>query len=390
MFKSVLVIMTLLLAISGEGTQYEVSFFGEGLGPVEEISLCADEYSLYLAYIPPDSSDTVVVKLSPELQELGSVRIENFASPCIKVYNKKIYLAGIRNEQIIVHVLSDELEFLDDFTMEVEEPVDVYILPGKEGILLSYAHRFLEDNLLRQDVFLKKVDFSFREKAATRLTSWEYWEDPSIAVYGDTILLCYANAPLVSFLDRHVVITTLNWDLETLGEVRYPAAVSEDVPKRNVVQPEITALDDGVLLLFRVTDRDFSFTQLTWEGVATVIPGNIGGLPVSDELAMGDEIAITSDSQEQYQPAAVSAFGKVYFAYAVSEKEVKNLHIICADTVDELKVEPPPWWQNQVYQIAGIALVIGIGVILLGIMKRSKFKKKKKEKKEKGKKKSRK
>lgn len=402
MFKSVLLtIVLLVLAVPGEGTQpqYDISFVGEDVGPIKDVSLCVNDHSLYLAYTPPDTADTVCVKLSPELEELQSIKLDDFASPCIKSFENRVYLAGITGEQIVIHVLSDDLEFLEDFRIEIEEPVDVYILPHKEGILLSYAHRFLEDALLRQDVFVKQLDFSFNEISETRLTNWDYWEDPCLATYKDSIFVSYANAPLVSFLDRHIVITQLTWSLENVGTIRYPqsAVTEDDVPARNCVQPEMTVTDDGVLLLFRVTDRNYSYSKFTWEGMVTVVPGNIHSVLIRDELEPGTEMAITSDRREQYQPAAVSAFGKIYCAYTVTIKETKKLQIISADTPETLKVEPPPWWEEHFSWVIGlgIGLVIVTSVVILGLSrlrlkksrkKKERRKKKKKEEKEKEKK----
>lgn len=275
---------------------------------------------------------------------------------------------------------SADLEYLRDFTLSVEEPTHVYIYPYKEGILLSYVHRFLEDGLLRQDVFVRNFDFSFNQTGEARLTGWDFWQDPCLVVYNTDIILSYANAPLYGFLDRHVVVTRLNKDLEVIEEIRYPKDASE---KKNVTQPEMAVVNEGVVLFFRVTDQHFFYKKFTWEGMVTVLPGNIHAVQLADDLTIEKEVAITEDNTEEYAPSAVSAFGRVYFAHCVSEKGGKTLQVFYADTLEGLKVEPP---QEQPYWI--VALVVAVILIVLAglVLRRSKTKKEKREKKTKKKK----
>ncbi|KYK30478.1 MAG: hypothetical protein AYK19_18285 [Theionarchaea archaeon DG-70-1] len=371
-----LVSMLLVLPLQGQGEVYRVTFEGEGLAPIDTISLSASSDSLYMAYTPPDTVDTVVVELSPELSELASMRIEGLVSPCVKVYNNNVYLAGIQGEKIVIRVYSGDLEFVEDFEIAVEEPTHVYILPYKEGILLSYVHRFLEDGLLRQDVFVKKVDFSFNEIGEARLTGWDFWQDPCIAVYGDNIIVSYANAPLYGFLDRHAVVALLSKDLEGVGMIRYPKDAAEG---RNVTQPEIAVLDDGIVLFCRVTDQSFSYSKFTWEGMVTVLPGNIRAVKLKDDLVVEKEVFITEDFTEEYAPSAVSAFGRIYFAYCVSEKTGKSLEVFYADTLEGLTVEPPQEWPYWV--VIPVAIVLVVLAVL--VKKRSKAKKEKKTQKRK-------
>lgn len=385
MNKPLLVLFALILvSLQGEPL-YEVSFTGEGLAPIQYISLSADNSALYLAYMPPDSPDTVVTVLSPELVEVTSMRREEFKSPYIRAYNDRVYLAGIENENIIVEVYTTSLEFVRDFQITVEEPTCVCVYPYEEGFLLAYAHRFLEDNLLHQDVFIKKVDSSFNVTAEGRLTYWDYWEDPSLAVYDGRIFASYANAPLYGFLDRHVVVTELNDNLEEVTKIRYPKDATEEL---NVVSPELAVLNDALILLYRVTDRTFFFTRYTWEGQIIVIPGNVRAVELTGDLMVEKEIFITQDYKEEYEPAAVSAFGKVYFAYSFNEENVMKLQVISAGSVEGLEMEkgePPP--QIPYTVIAGVILVIFFVVLFSLIVGFPKLRRKSKKKKEKPKKK---
>lgn len=379
MFKLMLVTVMLFLVTVEGGAPYEASFTGGDAAPIKGVSLCADENSLYLAYISPDSDSTVIVKLSPELEEIRNIRVEGLHSPCVKAFGGSVYLAGIKEESIVVQVFSSELEPVKDFEMKVEEPTYVYILPYEEGILLSYVHRFLEDNLLHQDVFVRKVDFSFTQLAEVRLTSWDYWEDPSLAVYGDSILVAYGNAPIVPILDRHVVITRLNLNLEKVGEVRYPAEANvEDGTSRNVVQPDIVALDDGALLLFRVTDRTFSYSKFTWKGSVTFVPGNIQGVKFTEDLTAGEGVTISHDYLEHYYPAAVHAFGRLYLAHSIKEETSKKVQVIYADSVENVKVEPPPSSRGYVY---GTVFVVAAAALILVVVGLKSGKKQKKSRK---------
>ncbi|KYK37293.1 MAG: hypothetical protein AYK18_10395 [Theionarchaea archaeon DG-70] len=384
MYKMIVMIALLLVAVQGD-TFYEIDFPGEELAPIDDVSLCADGKSVYVAYTPPDAADTVVTKLGIDLEELESIRLEGVISPCIKVFDNTMYLVGISGEQIVIKVLTSDLEVITDFTMEIEEPTHVYILPYEEGILLSYVHRFLENDLLRQDVFVKKLDFSFNQLAEARLTNWDYWEDPCLAVYNESILVCYANAPLISILDRHLVIVKLDMDLEKIEEVRHPrqAAMEGDMPiGKTVIQPDMVKVDEGVVILYRIADHNFTTSKWTWQGFTTIVPGNIRGVHITESLEIGEEITISKDFREHYQPAAVSAFGRVYFAHAISEKEVKKLQIISAETFYDLKVEPPSWWETHQYRIAaGTVVGIVVVVVIVEVLKRLVTEKRKEEKK---------
>ncbi|MBU7046778.1 MAG: hypothetical protein HXS54_10110 [Theionarchaea archaeon] len=374
MFKSLLILFTLLLSLTEGGVGYEVSFIGGDLGPVRDISVTALD-GLYLAYTPPDENATVVVSLSQELQERSSIRIDGLISPCIKAYHDMVYLTGIENEDIVILGFNENLEMVKDFRFSVEEPTHVYIFPYKEGILLSYVHRFLEDGLLRQDVFLKKLDFSFNELTEVRLTNWDYWEDPCIVVNQGLVFVSYAIAPLYGFLDRHVVITVLDSNLEVVGSIRYPKDASEG---KNVVQPDMAVVDEGVTLFCRMTDLDFSYTRFTWEGKVQVIPGNIQALKINKDLAIEKEFAITSDYEEHYEPCGVAAFGRIYFAYSVDEEGMKKVQVIYAETMDQLKIEPP---QEKSYTWVVIGVVV-IGLVVVGlIVNRLRGKKAKKKRK---------
>ncbi len=364
----------MLMTLQGEGLVYRASFAGEELAPIEDISLSADNESLYLAYTPPDSAATVVATLSPELEEINTVRMDGLISPCIKAYNDHVYLACIQGEEIVLRVLSRNLVVMKDFRISVEEPTDVYILPYKEGILLAYVHRFLEEDLLHQDVFLKKLDFSFNEIAETRLTYWDYWEDPCMAMYENSIFVSSANAPLYGFLDRHLIIVQLNENLEALGQIRYPKDASE---WRNITQPDMIAVEDGVVLFFRMTDRNYSYKMFTWQGSVTVVPGNIRTIEIAEDLTIQAEAAVSEDYIEEYTPTAVSAFGRVYLGYCATEKEGVSLQILCADTVEGLKIQPPPQKSYWIY-MPFVMIILAAAVILI-VMRRLKPKKKKKK-----------
>jgi hypothetical protein len=380
MFKVIVIFIPLLLFASQiEGAGYEVAVTGEDIGIMKDVSLCAGDHSLYLAYVPPDQSATAVVELSPELAELNKIQIDGLTSPCIRVYDGKVYLAGIKNEEIILQVFTGALELERDHKITVEEPVNVYILPYENGILVSYAHRFLEDNLLRQDIFVKKFNFTFHEVASARLTGWDFWEDPSLAVYKEHIYISFGNDPLVSIFDRHIIITKLDETLETQAEIRYPVMTSDKI---NVTQANLTVLHDKVYLFFRVTDRNYTYSKFTWEGMVTIVPGNINAVNLTEELELGTEIAITDDILEEYDPAAVSAFGKTYFAHVTTDKDKKSLTVLSVDTLEELKekLEPPEGFSY--YWIAGIIVVV-VAVLGYLVVRRSKAKKEEGKKKKK-------
>ena len=372
MFKSLLILFTLLLFLTEGGVGYEVSFIDGDLGPVRDISVTAHD-GLYLAYTPPDENTTVIVALSQELQERSSIRIDGLISPCVKAYHDMVYLAGIENEDIVILGFNENLEMVKDFRFTVEEPTHVYILPYEEGILLSYVHRFLEDGLLRQDVFLKKFDFSFNELTKVRLTNWDYWEDPCIVINNGHIFVSYAIAPLYGFLDRHVIITAMDSNLEVYGKIRYPKDATEG---KNVVQPDMAVVDEGIILFCRMTDLDYSYTQFTWEGRIQVVPGNIQAIKLDSELAIEKEFAITSDYEEHYEPCGVAAFGRIYFAYSVDEGGMKKVKVVYAETMDTLKIEPPE--EKSYTWIVGIVVVIGL--ILAGLVLRQRRRKKAKKK----------
>ncbi|MGD2250010.1 MAG: hypothetical protein PVF58_16515 [Candidatus Methanofastidiosia archaeon] len=361
MLKSMLIVLVVLCAypvvLYAHPDPYRVPFTGEDIAAIEDISLCATDHSIYVAYTPPDAQETVITQLQPDLTEIRTTRL-HIVSPSIKAY-QNIYLAGISGESIVVYVLSHELETIDHFTFEVEEPIDVCILPCEHGLYISYAHRFLEDRLLRQDVFVKKFDFSFSEIATTRLTSWYYWMEPCMTLYNDKIIISYSFTSLQPFLGRYLVITTLDKDLEIIKEVIYPKEHKPDtIVGKNVTQPDITGIDSGILLVFRMTDEDFSTNKLTWEGMQTIVPGNIYAVLLSEDLTIKEEISITKDSKEEYEPTVISAFDRVYLAHYVSTQKKKYLEVVYADTVYELAETFPvqrTWWPY----------LVGAGVIVI-------------------------
>jgi hypothetical protein len=363
MLKSMLIILVVLsahLMVSGaHPAPYQVFFTGEDIAAIEDISLCATDHSIYAAYTPPDTQETVVAQLTPDLAEIRTTRW-NIVSPCIKAYqNQNIYLAGILGESIVVYVLSFELETIDQFTFEVEEPVNVCILPCEHGLFVSYVHRFLEDGLLRQDVFVKKFDFSFSEIASARLTSWFYWMDPCMTMYNDKIVISYSFTSLQPFIGRYLAIVTLDKDLEKVKEVNYPKEQKPGaIVGKNVTQPNITGIDSGILLVFRVTDEDFSTSKLTWKGMMTIVPGNIHAIVLSEDLTIEEEIIITKDSKEEYEPAVISAFDRVYLAHYVSTQKKQYLEVVYADSVHELVESfpaPRTYWPY----------LVGAGVIVI-------------------------
>lgn len=353
--------LIILLVMAAHPGTYQVSFTGEDLAPIEDISLCATDQGIYVAYTPPDTQETVITQLMPDLTEIRTNRL-NIVSPCIKSYKNKIYVAGIAGESITVHVLSFELEHIDQFTFEVEEPVDVYILPTEKGIFISYVHRFLEDGLLRQDVFVKKFDFSFCEVISNRLTSWFAWKSPCMTIHNDKIFIAYSFTSNQPFIGRYFVIATLNENLEKIKEVHYPKEQKPDtVVGRNVIQPDITTIDSDILLIFRVTDENFSTSKLTREGMMTVVPGNVNAVLISEELLVTQEIIITEDYKEEYEPAVVSAFEKVYLAHCVSTKNKQCLEVVYADSAEKLRENFPVPKNYWPYIVGGVILLVLAG-----------------------------
>lgn len=378
------IVILLLLLAAQQG--YIIPFEGEDLAPIREISLSANEHSIYVAYTPPDTEGITIVQLTSDLEEVRTVQVNELTSPSIKAYNDKVYLAGVNpfSEVVVIQEFTDDLTQVREHKIAAEEPVAVSIYVYSEGILLAYIHRFLEDGLLRQDVFVKKLNFSFAEIAENRLTNWDYWEEPCITVYNGIPVVSYSYTSLAPFMGRYIVITTLDSQLEKVTEVQYPKDISltSDNPLgKNVVQPDITVIGSDLVLFFRMTDTEFSATKFTREGTMTVVPGNIRAVVLTEELLVEKEVAITADYKEYYEPAAASAFERVYLAYSMSEETVTTLHIDYAESLDGLKMEP-----SSSYGI-GTGLIIGGGfivvvcaVLFLFVKSRSKSKKGKSKK----------
>lgn len=363
-------IVLLLLLVGG---RYEVFFTGENLAPVKDISLCAGE-NVYLAYSAPDSVATVMVMLTPDLEEIKTLRIENVISPSIRTFNDSVYLAGVRGESIAMKVFSSNLEFTKETAFGVEEPTNVSILPYEGGILLAYVHRFLEHDLLHQDVFVKKLDFSFNELQEIRLTEGGSWEDPSLAICNDNIFVSYGNAPLVPILDRHIVVVKLNSQLEKVGEIRYPATPSdENMPMSGATEAEVLAVQEGILLFYRMNDFEHSYTRLTLKGNVIFVPGNIRAVTLTTDLTVEEEFMLTEDKREHFSPAATSAFGKIYFAQYFTDGDTKKLEVTSSETMEGLKVEPPS--EMKAYYWAGLFVTGVIVVVMIYLGKRKKKKK---------------
>ncbi len=364
------IVLFLLLA----GGRYEVFFTGENLAPVKDISLCAGE-KVYLAYSAPDSVATVVVMLTPELEEIKTLRFENVISPSVRTFNGSVYMAGIRGESIAVKIFSSNLERIRETAFGVEEPTNVSILPYEGGILLAYVHRFLEHDLLHQDVFVKKLDFSLEEIQEVRLTDGGSWEDPSIAICNDDIFVSYGNAPLVPILDRHIVVVKLNPQLEKIAEIRYPATPSdENMPMSGATEAEILAEQDGILLFYRINDFEHSYTKLTLKGNAIFVPGNIRAVTLTTDLTVEGEFILTEDKREHFSPAATSAFGKIYFAQYFIDGDTKKLEVTSSETLEGLKVEPPS--EMKGYYLAGLFVTGVIVAVMIYLRKRKKKSKK--------------
>ncbi len=390
MSKFIVILLLLLAAQQQEG--YTILFEGEDLAPIKEISLSANEHSIYVAYTPPDTEGITIVQLTPDLEEVRTVHVNELTSPSIKTYNDKVYLAAVNafSEVMVIQEFTDDLTQVREHKIAVEEPVDVSICPYSEGIFLAYIHRFLEEGLLRQDVFVKKLDFSFTEIAENRLTNWDYWEEPCITVYNGVPVVSYSYTSLAPFMGRYIVVTTLDSQLEKVTEVHYPKdiSLSRDNPLgKNVVQPDMTVIGSDLVLFFRMTDTEFSTTKFTLGGTVTVVPGNIRAVVLTEELLVEKEVAITADYREYYEPAVSSAFGRVYLAYSMNEDNGTTLHINYEESLDRLKMEPPPSYG------IGIGLLIGIGfiavvcaVLFLVVKSRSKSRSRSKPKKGKSKK----
>lgn len=363
---------------------------GEDLPPIREISLSANEHSIYVAYTPPDKEGTTLLQLTPDLEKVHEVQITELTSPSITVYNNNVYLAGVNafSEVVVIQEFSDDLNLVSELKIAAEEPVAVSIHAHSKGILLAYIHRFLEDGLLRQDVFVKNLDFSFREIAANRLTNWDYWEEPSITMYNGAIVVSYSYTSLSPFMGRYVAVVTLDSHLEKVTEVRYPKemAIDRESPLgKNVVQPGITVIGDDLVLFSRMTDTAFSTSKITLEGTVTVVPGNLRAVILSKELLVEREIAITADYREYFEPAAVSAFGRVYLAYSTSEKTGATLQIDYAESVDGLTIEPPPSYRSGTWLLVGVAIVVCAVLFFAKSRKKLKRSKAGKSKKAKGK-----
>ncbi|MBU6996338.1 MAG: hypothetical protein HXS41_07060 [Theionarchaea archaeon] len=365
MLKFLLAVTVILLGISGG---YQQTFTGEDLAPVKDISLCASSSSIYLAYTPPDSKEITLVQLDSQLNEVCTLSIDDMTSPCIKWYNDAVYLAGIKGEAVVIRVFTDNLELVREFVTPVEEPVDVYILPCEEGIILSYVHRFLEDDLLHQDVFVKKFDFSFTELGSARLTSWDYWEESCLAVVGGNIVVAYSYYPLSAFMSRYVMVALLDSDLNHIAETTYPKdlSISDETPLgRNVVEPDLCVVNSQIILLFRITDQNFSATNLTWEGEVIVVPGNIHAVVLTNDLLVDREVYLTEDYREHFGPCAAYEGEKIYFVQSVKDGSTTTIDVVSAPTLEELKpILEPPQSGVSIYWIAGL----GVGIVFLIVL----------------------
>jgi hypothetical protein len=346
---------------------------------------------MYLAYSPPDTKGIRLVQLDSELNEVRILEIDDMTSPCVKWYDDSVYLAGIKGEALVVRVYTDQLEQVRESVIAAEEPVDVYILPCEEGIFLSYVHRFLEEDLLHQDVFVKKFDFSFTEINSTRLTSWDFWEESSLAVIDGNLVVAYSYYPLSAFMSRYVMVSVLDSDLNKIAEITYPKdlSISNETPLgKNVVEPDLCIVGSQVVLLFRITDQNFSATKLTWEGTVIVVPGNIHAVVLNEDLSIDREVYLTEDYREHFGPCAVYEGGQIYFAQSVKDGSTTTVEVVSAPTLEELKLAlEPPSSGIPVYWVvglgAGIAVLIGL-ILWVRKRKRSSRKSQKKPKSKKG------
>jgi hypothetical protein len=347
--------------------------------------MCAGTEYLFLSYTPPDSTMTRVLKLDADCNRVQSYEIDSFRSPSIGIHDETVYCAGIRDAEILILTFNLDLEKSDEYSLSLEEPVDVCILPTAEGIYLSYVDRYFEEGLLRQDIFMKELDYSFTEIAHNRITFDRFWEEPSLALHHDVLYLAYASSPLMSFLNRHIVLNELDSHLAVQNEKRIPV---ESTPDKNIFQPSLTDTPTGLLLFYRIAGEDFTITKFTWDGVMTVRVGNIHGIALTPHLSWGEEIIVTQDCWEQYTPAVESAFGRVYLSYAETQNKSQHLKIISADTLPQLKQDPPSWWETSNYWlIIPTAILLGLGLVIYLYRahwkKRPGKKNKKKEKKKK-------
>jgi len=382
MTKWIILMITLLMVTAqGEGHSYDIVFEGKDTVAIEDISLAAGTEHLFLAYTPPDSTQTHILILSPELEEVKTQKVESLLSPSIGVYAQTVYLAGIQDTDIVIMRFTEDLEKIDEYSFSLEEPVDVCILPVHDGLYLSFVNRFFEEGLLRQDIFMKKLDYSFTEISHNRITYGSFWEEPSLALFGDTVYLSYASAPLMSFLNRHIVCGALDSHLALNNERRIPVESTAD---KNIFQASLTATDNGLLLFYRISSKDFTISRFTWDGMVTIRVGNIQGISLTPDLELGEDIIVTRDCWEQYTPSALSAFGKIYLSYTEIQSESQHLKIISAQTPQQLKQAPPSWWETSRYWIV-IPTVVVIGaaymIYLYHKSHNSSSKKKKKQKK---------
>jgi hypothetical protein len=362
MARWIILIIALSLLVSQGGRCFlEIKFEGKEIDPVEDISLCASTQYLYLAYTPPDSTTTCIMKLNPDLEELRHIEIDPLLSPDICMHDMTLYLAGIRDTELVIMALTGDLEKIDEHTISLEEPVDVCISPVADGFYLSYVDRYFEEGLLRQDIFIKKLDYAFQEIAQNRITFDSFWEEPNLALCEGTVFLSYANAPIMSFLNRYIVIGEIDSQLHLQNEKRIPVESTAD---RNLTQPSVTATDTELLLFFRESGKDFTISRFTWEGMVTRRIGNIRGVTLTPELERDEDIVVTRDCWEQYTPSALSAFGKIYLSYAEIQKDGQLLKIISADTPHELRQPPPHWWETSPYWII-IPVLLGILIVYI-------------------------
>ncbi|MBU7014488.1 MAG: hypothetical protein HXS52_07625 [Theionarchaea archaeon] len=365
MLKLLLTVTMILLGFSGG---YQLTFTGEDLPPVKDISLCASNDSIYLAYSPPDTEGITLVQLDTRLNEVRTLEVDDMTSPCVKWYKDSIYLAGIKGEAIVVRVFTDQLELVREFVTPVEEPVDVNILPSDEGIFLSYVHRFLEDDLLHQDVFVKKFDFSFTELSSARLTSWDFWEESCLAAIEGKLVVAYSYYPLSAFMSRYVMVAVLDSDLNKIAEISHPKdlSITDETPLgRNVIEPDLCTMDSQIVLLFRITDQNFSGTKLTLEGKIIVVPGNVHAVILTEDLLIDREVILTEDYREQFGPCAVYTGDQIYFAQSVKDGSTTTIEVVSASTLEDLKLALEPQESGlSDYWIVGL----GGGIVLLTVL----------------------
>lgn len=382
MVRWIILVITLSLLVSqGERCSFEEKFEGKESVSVKDISLCASTHYLYLAYTPPDSKKTRLVKLNTCLEELQQSEIDFLLSPSLCMHDMTLYLAGIRDKEIVIMTVTEDLHIIDEHSIPLEEPVDVCMISTEDGLYLSYVDRYFEEGLMRQDIFVKKLDYSFQEIAFNRITFDSFWEEPSLTYYEGRIFLAYGSAPLMSFLNRYIIIGELDPDLHLEPMKRIP---SESTAEKNLTQPSLMATNSGLLLFYRESGEDFTISRFTWDGMVTIRIGNITGVPFTPEMEQGEDFVVTLDCWEQYTPSATYAFGKIFLSYTELRKDSQHLKIISALTPYELKQAPPPWWETSAYWII-IPVILGVILSYLLYSYYKKYKKSGRKKTEKNK-----